>query len=76
LPQGGFCLWLPVPGGDDLAFTRRLLRDAHLRVLPGSYLARAQAGGNPGAGHVRLALVADEADCAQAMQRLAAALGN
>ncbi len=76
LPQGGFCLWLPVPGGDDLAFTRRLYADWHVRVLPGSFLARAQAGGNPGAGHVRLALVADEADCAQAMQRLAAALND
>ncbi len=76
LPQGGFCLWLPVPGGDDLAFTRRLYAHWHLRVLPGSFLARAQAGINPGAGHVRLALVADEADCAQAIQRLAAALGN
>ena len=76
LPQGGFCLWLPVPGGDDPAFTRRLYADHHLRVLPGSFLARAQAGSNPGAGHVRLALVADEADCAQAMQRLAAALND
>ena len=74
LPQGGFCLWLPVPDGDDPAFTRRLYADHHLRVLPGSFLARAQAGANPGAGHVRLALVADEADCAQAMTRLAAAL--
>ncbi|WP_448509408.1 succinyldiaminopimelate transaminase [Immundisolibacter sp.] len=76
LPEGGFCLWLPVPGGDDLAFTRRLYAHSHLRVLPGSFLASAQAGINPGAGHVRLALVADEADCAQAIQRLAAALGN
>jgi len=76
LPQGGFCLWLPVPGGDDLAFTRRLLRDCNVRVLPGSFLARAQDGINPGAGHVRLALVADEADCALAMQRLAAVLGK
>ena len=74
LPQGGFCLWLPVPGGDDLAFTRRLFADWHLRVLPGSFLARTTAGMNPGAGHLRLALVADEADCAQAMQRLVAAL--
>ena len=76
LPQGGFCLWLPVPGGDDLAFTRRLYGEYNLRVLPGSYLARADAGQNPGAGHVRLALVADEADCAQAMTRLARALAG
>jgi len=76
LPQGGFCLWLPVPGGDDLAFTRRLYGEYNLRVLPGSYLARADAGQNPGAGHVRLALVAGEADCAQAMTRLARALAG
>ena len=76
LPQGGFCLWLPVPGGDDLAFTRRLYGEYNLRVLPGSYLARADAGQNPGAGHVRLALVADEADCAQAMTRLARTLAG
>ena len=76
LPQGGFCLWLPVPGGDDLAFTRRLYGEYNLRVLPGSYLARADAGQNPGAGHVRLALVAGEADCAQAMTRLARTLAG
>ena len=52
------------------------MRERNLRVLPGSFLARAQAGINPGAGHVRLALVADEADCAQAMARLAAALND
>jgi N-succinyldiaminopimelate aminotransferase len=76
LPQGGFCLWLAVPGGDDPAFTRRLYAKHNLRVLPGSYLARADGGVNPGAGHVRLALVADEAACAQAMARLAAALND
>ncbi|WP_372695394.1 succinyldiaminopimelate transaminase [Immundisolibacter sp.] len=70
-PDGGFCLWLPVPGGDDLAFARHLYADAGLRVLPGSYLARAQDGPNPGAGHVRLALVAEPAACAEAMTRLA-----
>ncbi|MGK2941154.1 MAG: succinyldiaminopimelate transaminase [Immundisolibacter sp.] len=73
-PQGGFCLWLPVPGGDDLAFTRRLFVDWHLRVLPGSYLAREQDGINPGAGHLRVALVATEPECAEALQRLAQAL--
>ena len=75
-PEGGFCLWLPVPGGDDLAFTRRLYAEHSLRVLPGSYLARTDAGLNPGAGHVRLALVADQTACAQAMTRLARALAG
>jgi N-succinyldiaminopimelate aminotransferase len=75
-PDGGFCLWLPVPGGDDLAFTRHLYADAGLRVLPGSYLARSQDGVNPGAGHVRLALVAEPAACAEAMMRLAQRLDD
>ncbi|GAB4348506.1 MAG: succinyldiaminopimelate transaminase [Immundisolibacter sp.] len=75
-PDGGFCLWLPVPGGDDLAFTRRLYAEAGLRVLPGSYLARAQADSNPGAGYIRLALVAEPAACAEAMTRLAQRLND
>src|SRR5262249_36097870 len=60
-PDGGFCVWLDVSahGGDEAA-TVRLYREAGVRVVPGSYLARRQADGfNPGAGYIRLALVAD-----------------
>jgi len=41
-----------------------------VQVLPGRYLSRDTAQGNPGAGHVRMALVADLAQCEQLVQRL------
>jgi N-succinyldiaminopimelate aminotransferase len=71
-PDGGFCVWLDVSshGGDEAA-TIRLYRDAGVRVVPGSYLARRQADGfNPGAGYIRLALVADSETTAEALHRL------
>jgi N-succinyldiaminopimelate aminotransferase len=68
-PAGGFYLWLPV-GGDDAAFTAGLFAAQNVTVVPGSYLARATAAGNPGAGHVRISLVASEAECVQAAGRI------
>ena len=51
-PAGGFLLWLDVSAhGGDEAVALRLWREAGLRVIPGSYLAREQADGrNPGRG--------------------------
>ncbi len=40
-------------------------------VVPGSYLSREAHGENPGAGYVRIALVAEEAQCVEAAQRIA-----
>lgn len=54
-PPGGFFLWLDV--GDGEAAARRLWAEAGLRVLPGAYLARGGAEGNPGARYIRVALV-------------------
>jgi aspartate/methionine/tyrosine aminotransferase len=71
-PAGGFCVWLDVSahGGDEAAAIK-LYRDAGVRVIPGSYLAREQAdGSNPGAGYIRLALVADSETTAEALYRL------
>jgi N-succinyldiaminopimelate aminotransferase len=68
-PAGGFYLWLPV-GGDDEAFTARLFAEQHITVVPGSYLARSTADGNPGAGFVRISLVAPEEECVQAAIRI------
>ena len=71
-PAGGFCVWLDVSerGGDEAAAIK-LYRDAGVRVIPGSYLARPQAdGSNPGAGYIRLALVADSETTAEALHRL------
>jgi N-succinyldiaminopimelate aminotransferase len=40
-------------------------------VLPGSYLAREVGGINPGQGRVRMALVAETAECLEAARRIA-----
>jgi N-succinyldiaminopimelate aminotransferase len=71
-PAGGFCVWLDVSerGGDEAA-TVKLYKEGGVRVVPGSYLARAQAdGSNPGAGYIRLALVSDSETTAEALHRL------
>src|ERR1700748_532139 len=71
-PAGGFCVWLDVSarGGDEAA-TVKLYKDAGVRVVPGSYLARQQPdGSNPGAGYIRLALVADGETTAEGLHRL------
>ena len=71
-PAGGFCVWLDVSkhGGDEAACVK-LYRDAGVRVIPGSYLARPQADGfNPGKGFIRLALVSDSESTAEALHRL------
>ena len=49
--------------GDDVGYAQRLLAQYNVQVLPGSLLARQSGGLNPGAGRVRQALVADEAEC-------------
>jgi N-succinyldiaminopimelate aminotransferase len=59
-----------VPGGDDEAFARRLKREVNVTVLPGRYLSRPTASGDPGAGHVRMALVAEPQACVEAAQRI------
>jgi aspartate/methionine/tyrosine aminotransferase len=76
-PAGGFCVWLDVSdlGGDE-AVTVKLYRDAGVRVIPGSYLARLQPDGfNPGAGYIRLALVSDSESTGEALHRLVETLG-
>ena len=70
LPDAGFYLWAGVPGGDDIAFARGLLAQYNVTVLPGSLLAREVRGINPGRGRVRMALVAEAAECLEAAQRI------
>jgi N-succinyldiaminopimelate aminotransferase len=72
LPDAGFYLWAGVPGGDDIGFSLGLLAQYNVAVLPGSLLARTAHGLNPGAGRIRLALVATQADCLEAAQRIVA----
>src|SRR5436309_7084200 len=77
-PAGGFCVWLDVSAhGGDEATTIKLYKDAGVRVLPGSYLARVQAdGSNPGDGYIRLALVQDSETIAEALHRLVQTLDH
>jgi len=76
LPDAGFYLWAGVNPrntarpGDDVGFARDLLAQYNVTVLPGSYLARESNGGNPGAGRIRMALVAETAECVEAAQRI------
>ena len=70
LPDAGFYLWAAVPDGDDQAFARDLLAQYNVTVLPGSFLARESQGFNPGAGRIRMALVAETQECMQAAQRI------
>jgi N-succinyldiaminopimelate aminotransferase len=73
LPDAGFYLWANVSrlGLSDTEFARRLQAEYNVTVLPGSYLAREAHGVNPGAGFVRIALVADLAECVEAATRVA-----
>ncbi len=80
LPDAGFYLWAKVPefagsgdraaAGDDIAYARGLLAQYNVQVLPGSLLARDANGTNPGAGRIRMALVAPLDDCVEAARRI------
>ena len=73
LPDAGFYLWAAIPAvfnGSDTAFSRELLALYNVVVVPGSYLARDAQGFNPGAGRIRMALVAETAECVEAAQRI------
>ena len=72
LPDASFYLWAAVPSGDDEAFARDLMDQYNVTVLPGSYLARATEGGNPGKGRIRMALVAETEECVEAAHRIVA----
>ena len=69
MPQGGFYVWLRTPI-DDAEFVRRLYQEANVLGLPGSFLGRESRGKNPGANHVRIALVAPRDECVEAIGRI------
>ncbi|CAB5707508.1 LL-diaminopimelate aminotransferase [Delftia tsuruhatensis] len=74
LPDASFYLWAGIPaslGLDDAQFARELYAATGVTVLPGSYLARDSNGRNPGAGRVRMALVAETSECLEAAHRIA-----
>jgi len=71
IPPASFYLWPRTPI-DDQEFARRLYQQQNVIVLPGSYLSRDTATGNPGRDHVRMALVAPLDECVEAARRVRA----
>lgn len=70
MPDAAFYLWAKTPLSDT-EFAQRLFTAQHVTILPGSYLAREAQGINPGAQHIRIALVAPLDDCITAAKRIA-----
>jgi N-succinyldiaminopimelate aminotransferase len=69
-PDAGFYLWAESAPLSDTEFAQRLFAQQNVTVLPGSYLSREAHGVNPGAGRVRMALVAELDECVEAAQRI------
>ena len=69
---GGFFLWLPVPSeiGDSETAAKKLWAEEGIQVLPGTYLSRDTATGNPGRNFLRVALVATADETEAALNRL------
>ena len=83
LPDAAFYLWAGLPASkragsdepaDEIAWARGLLAQYNVAVLPGRLLARDGAAGraNPGAGRIRMALVATPTECLDAARRIVA----
>ena len=70
IPDASFYLWIKTPI-EDTEFARELYRRYNLTVLPGSFLGRTHGGENPGAGYIRMALVATLDECEEAARRFA-----
>lgn len=68
-PNASFYLWPKTPI-DDEQFARGLYAQQNVTVLPGQYLSRQTATGNPGQNRVRIALVADIDECIEAAKRI------
>jgi len=67
--DASFYLWAPTPQADD-EFAKGLFAQQNLTVLPGRYLSREVDGILPGAGFVRMALVASVSECVEAAERI------
>ena len=84
LPDAAFYLWAALPAAskagdrianqsaDEIEWARGLLAQYNVAVLPGRLLAREVGGRNPGAGRIRMALVAAPAECLEAARRIVA----
>ncbi|MBW4982551.1 aminotransferase class I/II-fold pyridoxal phosphate-dependent enzyme [Mameliella sp. CS4] len=67
-PQAGMFVWLPVEDGEAATF--KLWTETGVRVLPGAYLSRDTADGNPGQGYIRAALVAPQDETKDGLTRI------
>ena len=74
-PEAGFYLWARTPLADT-EFARRLYAEQNVTVLPGQYLSRGPESANPGAGRVRMALVAPLDECLDAANRINSLLAS
>ena len=72
MPDAAFYLWAKVKDKSisDTDFAIKLYRDLNITVLPGSFLARAAHGTNPGENFIRMALVASVEECVEAAKRM------
>jgi N-succinyldiaminopimelate aminotransferase len=69
MPQAAFYLWAQTPV-DDAEFAKGLYEHQNVTVLPGSYLGRDAHGRNPGRNRIRVALVAAQEECTEAVARI------
>ena len=78
MPDAGFYFWVKAPAQfdhDDEQFVKALYEQANIHALAGRYLSREVDGHNPGAGYVRIALVASVEESREAIRRIRALLG-
>ena len=68
-PDASFYLWpeTPIP---ETEFAAGLYSRQNITVLPGSFLSRSIAAGNPGENRIRIALVAELDQCIEAAERI------
>lgn len=64
MPEGGFYLWLRAPDGDGWGLARRVATDLGALISPGEFY------GSQGAGYVRVAAVAPDAEIGLLEQRM------
>jgi LL-diaminopimelate aminotransferase len=64
LPKASFYVWMPVPGGDDVAFSAKLIEQVGVLVTPGSGF------GPSGKGYVRFALTVGEDRMQEVVERI------
>ncbi|MBU1659276.1 succinyldiaminopimelate transaminase [bacterium] len=69
IPHATFYVWLKVK--NPLEFTKKLYKEYNVKVLPGEYLARDDKNGyNPGKNFIRIALVENETNTKDALNRI------